>query len=347
MNVASMAELIHAYQRFCSMTDPLRYSCTVPAIQASGGVFGMNFEKMFSLSQEEQAPWFLQQQKQADLLRRLMAGQPVSEEDFFRGFGFSLGAVQAAMRDCSPIVEPIPDKLVVLTFDDAIRDQYETALPILKRMGFHATFFIAEMPDSPRGPGFADKSRYMTWDQIHALQDEGFELGNHTKNHVFGLQDMGRDKLIAETRGMEEEFRRHGIAAPVSFAYPSGMANSDAVASLRSCGYLWGRGNCETGVCGMRGMSVYDPMVDSPLAMPNFGDPDFYTEELMRERIALAAGGRILGLTYHSVSPGHWPGACSFPRQMELLAEEGCTVIAMRDLARYIDPRKADRFNPA
>ena len=70
-------------------------------------------------------------------------------------------------------LEPIPDKLVVLTFDDAARSHYEVARPLLKAKGFGATFFISE------GWDFAtNKKDYMTWQQIRALHDDGFEIGN-------------------------------------------------------------------------------------------------------------------------------------------------------------------------
>lgn len=346
MNSDTMAKLLHQYQRAVSMVDPLRYSCTVSAIQASENIFGMNFEKLFSLPQEEQGEWFVRQQNQAELLRSLFSGKPVEDAAFAQAFGFSKEELFQQLQIQRPIKKEIPDRLVVLNFDDAMRDQYETVAPLLVKYGFHATFFIAEMPDSPRGQGFTDKNRYMTWEQMKELQQAGFELGNHTKNHVWGLHTMGRDTFVGEIRALEADFAAHGLEAPTAFAYPSGIANSEAAGFVRECGYLWGRGNCETGLCGMRGMSYYDPACDSPLAMPNFGDPDYYTEELLRARIAGAADGKILGLTYHSVSPEHWGGACSFERQMQILADCQCMVISIRDLEAYIDPRKADLCNP-
>jgi peptidoglycan/xylan/chitin deacetylase (PgdA/CDA1 family) len=42
-------------------------------------------------------------------------------------------------------LEPIPDKLVVLTFDDASKSHVTVAAPLLKKHGFGATFL------SPRG----------------------------------------------------------------------------------------------------------------------------------------------------------------------------------------------------
>ena len=43
-------------------------------------------------------------------------------------------------------LEPRPDKLVVLTFDDGFRDNYETAFPLLKTYGMPAAVFIATQP---------------------------------------------------------------------------------------------------------------------------------------------------------------------------------------------------------
>ena len=37
---------------------------------------------------------------------------------------------------------PIPDRLVVLTFDDGVKSQLTFAAPLLARYGFGATFYI-------------------------------------------------------------------------------------------------------------------------------------------------------------------------------------------------------------
>src|SRR5881397_2575263 len=76
-------------------------------------------------------------------------------------------------------LEPVPNPLVVLTFDDSVASHYSVVRPILKRYGFGATFFITE--------GFSfrtNKQDYMTWEQIRELHQEGFEIGNHTRDHL-------------------------------------------------------------------------------------------------------------------------------------------------------------------
>src|SRR5205814_490184 len=74
--------------------------------------------------------------------------------------------------------DPVPDKLVVLTFDDASKSHYTVARPLLKKYGFGATFFVTEGFDFP-----TNKRDYMTWDEIAQLYKDGFEIGNHTLDH--------------------------------------------------------------------------------------------------------------------------------------------------------------------
>ena len=71
-------------------------------------------------------------------------------------------------------LEPLPDKLVVLTFDDSVASHYSVVRPILKRFGFGATFFITEGFSFP-----TNKQDYLTWEQIKELHQDGFEIGNH------------------------------------------------------------------------------------------------------------------------------------------------------------------------
>src|SRR6516164_8118501 len=85
----------------------------------------------------------------------------------------ALGSLPAFAR------EPIPNKLVVLTFDDSSKSHFTIARPLLKKYGFGATFFITEGFDFP-----SNKRDYMTWDEISLLAEDGFEIGNHTRDHL-------------------------------------------------------------------------------------------------------------------------------------------------------------------
>jgi peptidoglycan/xylan/chitin deacetylase (PgdA/CDA1 family) len=80
--------------------------------------------------------------------------------------------------------EPIPDKLVVLTFDDSSKSHFTVARALLKKYKFGATFFVTEGFDSK-----TNKRDYMTWEEIAELQESripddcwrALELGNELK----------------------------------------------------------------------------------------------------------------------------------------------------------------------
>src|SRR5687768_10215888 len=109
---------------------------------------------------------------------------------------------------------PIPDKLVVLTFDDSKASHYTVVRPLLKRYGFGATFFITE--------GFTfrtNKDDYLTWAQIAELHRDGFEIGNHTRDHK-SVSSANLAGLREQVDAINAQCAAHGIPKPTSFAYP-------------------------------------------------------------------------------------------------------------------------------
>src|SRR5262245_44871153 len=111
-------------------------------------------------------------------------------------------------------LEPIPDRLVVLTFDDSAKSHYTVARPILIKYRFGATFFITEGFDFPN-----DKKEFMTWEEIAQLHKDGFEIGNHTLDHK-GVTEKTLADLPAQLRGISAKCKKYGIPQPTSFAYP-------------------------------------------------------------------------------------------------------------------------------
>src|SRR4051812_25579772 len=132
-------------------------------------------------------------------------------------------------------LEPVPDKLVVLTFDDSSKSHFTVARPVLKRLGFGATFFITEGFDFP-----TNKRDYMTWEEIAQLHRDGFEIGNHTRDHQTVTKNNLRD-LPAQVRGINARCREYGIPAPVSFASPGNGFDVGALPVLRDLGITFAR----------------------------------------------------------------------------------------------------------
>ena len=241
-----------------------------------------------------------------------------------------LGCVHAA----------VPDKLVVLTFDDSVASHYSVVRPLLKKYGFSATFFITE------GFSFrANKQDYMTWEQIAELNRDGFEIGNHTRDHL-SVNARNLDKLTEQIEAINARCVEQGIPRPGSFAYPGNAIHPGALPILQRLGirfarrggapehpYEWGRG------------FAYEPGVDHPLLIPSAGDARLdWTLEDFKRAVDQARSGRIAVLQFHGVPDREHPWVHTRPERFEefmhYLHTNEFKAIALRDLARYVDPEQ-------
>jgi peptidoglycan/xylan/chitin deacetylase (PgdA/CDA1 family) len=234
-------------------------------------------------------------------------------------------------------LEPIPDKLVVLTFDDSARSHFTTVRPILKRYGFGATFFITEGFDFT-----TNKTDYMTWQEIAELARDGFEIGNHTRDHM-GITTENVAALEEQVAAINKQCLAHGIPPTTSFAYPGNSFSPEALSILKKSGIRFARrgGRPEYDYREGRGFA-YEPGFDHPLLVPSAGDarPDWTIDDFIAA-VEQARHGRIAVLQFHGIpDTAHaWvsTSAQQFDGYMNYLAKNGYTVIAMRDLAKYVD----------
>lgn len=109
----------------------------------------------------------------------------------------------------------LPQKPIILTFDDGHIDHYTYAFPILKEFGFTGTFFIIT--------SFADHNLpvYMSWQQITEMANAGMSMQAHTKSHQ-DLRNRDRDYLVYEIVGSIESLTAHTALPTHMFAYPGG-----------------------------------------------------------------------------------------------------------------------------
>ena len=124
--------------------------------------------------------------------------------------------------------DPLPEKPVMLTFDDADLDQYTVAYPEMKKYGFKGVFFIMTVA--------LGKPRYMSKDQLKELSDQGHILGSHTWDHKnvkkyeaadWPIQVDKPSKLLESISGKPVEY----------FAYPFGLWNPEAIPFLKERGF--------------------------------------------------------------------------------------------------------------
>ncbi len=249
----------------------------------------------------------------------------------FNGLGVIGRASAAALR-------PIPEKLVVLTFDDSVRSHFDVARPILKKHGFGATFFITEGWDFR-----TNKQHYLSWEQIAQLHRDGFEIGNHTRDHL-AIRDKTVPQLDEQLAGIEAQCKEHGIPSPVTFAWPGNAITTNAFSILRQHGILFARrgGAPEFPYEFGRGIAM-EPGQDHPLLLPSAGDarPFWELPDFVRA-VSQAKVGRPAILQFHGVPDIAHPWVSSlkekFATYMQYLADNNYRVIALRDLARYVSP---------
>lgn len=161
----------------------------------------------------------------------------VSPENFRRQMRYLAenGFTTISLYDLSLAVtarKALPEKPIILTFDDGYLDNYENAFPILQEFGFQGTFFIVtEFVDLGR-PG------YMTWPMIEELAAAGMGVEPHSKTHA-DLSDKPRDTLLWEILGSQETLASHVGYTPRFFCYPGGRYDEDTIAMLQELDF-WG-----------------------------------------------------------------------------------------------------------
>jgi len=132
--------------------------------------------------------------------------------------------------------EQIPDKSVVITFDDGWSSVYDFATPILKKYGFPATFFIYT--------DFIGGGKAMSWKQIKELSEAGFDIQCQTKTHrnLATLKKKESFKEYFNSLEMEISYPKKLFKNKLNkeckcLAYPYGITNNLVIAMLKKHGY--------------------------------------------------------------------------------------------------------------
>ncbi|HPT22185.1 MAG TPA: polysaccharide deacetylase family protein [Bacteroidales bacterium] len=224
---------------------------------------------------------------------------------------------------CNQKTKSIPDKLIVLTFDDACSSHYSFVAPLLKQYGFGATFFVCEFP-----PNFADSSLYMNWRQMKELDNMGFEIANHTHSHP-SLPKLTEDEIAKQLSYIENKFDSLKISRSSGFSYPGSVYNDTVLKVLNGKGYRLAR---------IGGNKTYDPAKDSPMLIPSW----IVTEESISqiiEALKEAKDGKIVVLTVHGVPDVEHPWVNTSPESFRKLAkylyDNHYKVVAFNALDKY------------
>lgn len=130
--------------------------------------------------------------------------------------------------------EPVPEKSIVLTFDDNYQGFYDVALPILERYQFPAAMFV-------HTKFVGDKKGYhpkMDWPTLKTLvANKLITIGSHTVTHPDDITKLSleeQQKELADSKAtLEQE-----LGKPIPYlAYPDGKNDKIVQANAKAAGY--------------------------------------------------------------------------------------------------------------
>ncbi|MDE0103118.1 MAG: polysaccharide deacetylase family protein [Bryobacterales bacterium] len=229
---------------------------------------------------------------------------------------------------------------VVLTFDDAVKSDRYFVAPLLRELGFSATFFVTHR-------WMSDEQNFMSWEEIAEIAEMGFEIGNHSWSHPSFAIPKHAARMEGELALVENELARVGVEKPVSFAWCGNRFGPEALAKLRALGYTFGR----------RGMSpdlddraleagpAFDPSKHDPLLIPSTGISRPGWTPALFDQVLERAGEGIVVLQFHGVPDiaHEWVTTqpAEFEEYMRELKSRGARTMAVRDLLALLPGQPA------
>lgn len=135
--------------------------------------------------------------------------------------------------------KPLPNKAILLTFDDMYKSVLINAYPILKKYKFHAVgFLVRDWIFDEVQKNSMDYSVCLSYEELDMMKDV-FEYANHTKalhtraNGKTALQSVDKETFVKDIKDCEEIVTTKNV-----FAYPFGVYNEENIKNLKELGFL-------------------------------------------------------------------------------------------------------------
>jgi peptidoglycan/xylan/chitin deacetylase (PgdA/CDA1 family) len=132
----------------------------------------------------------------------------------------------------------LPDRPVVLTFDDGYADFHRRAMPVLAQHGFTATLFVTTGWEQDADMRRSAPGRMLTRTQLAEVAAAGIELGAHTRSHP--QLDLLPEPLVQEELGSSKRWLEDELGLAVTgLAYPFGYSSALVRQVARGLGYRY------------------------------------------------------------------------------------------------------------
>ena len=197
---------------------------------------------------------------------------------------------------------PLPDRPVVLTFDDGYADFHRTVLPLLAEHRATASLYVTTgwLADAGERRAGRPLGEMLSWSQLAEAAAEGVEIGGHSHSHA--PLDQLPERLLQRELTLNQELLEQRLQQPLAtFGYPFGHSDAAVRRAVRGHGY--------TGACAVAN-TLADPRRQSPYALARLtvrrgtGLDDFCTLVQGRSLLRLYGRDRLLTRGYALVRHG-------------------------------------------
>lgn len=137
------------------------------------------------------------------------------------------------LYDANNMKIKLPQKPILITFDDGYYSNYEYIYPILKKYNVKASIFIITNKIGKE----IDNIKYLSWNDCLEMQNSGLiEIFSHSTKHIFydkvPVREI-RDDVLESYKIIEENLGKKDLKV---FAYPYGAYTDKTVRALKNNG---------------------------------------------------------------------------------------------------------------
>ena len=140
----------------------------------------------------------------------------------------------------------VPEKVVVITFDDGFEDNYCNALPILRKYNAQATLFLVEdrfdndwsvKKKAHHSSGELLQEPKLSDQQVREMVSSGYvELGGHSVTHA-DFSKLGTEQKRHELAHSKTVLQEKYGQQITSYAYTFGIYDSEDISLVQQLGY--------------------------------------------------------------------------------------------------------------
>jgi len=216
------------------------------------------------------------------------------------------------------------ERKVSLFFDDGWENQYDVAFPILKELGFKASFaIITDYIGLDRGTS----SSRMNVSEIKELQAYGMDIACHTKTHPHMI-NLTHDQLHDEIVASKNVLTQMGINVK-TFVYPFGEWNFTIIDYVKEADYVCAR------AVKTEAYSLKDPDSNAKYRIGSWQITNQSLDDF-KQILSHATESEVVVLTYHHISDEKPPemsvSVQNFREQMMYLKDNNFKVVLLPEL---------------